>query len=143
MSKRIEVDIKVPNQTKYLAMIGRIGESLTYSLKDYKGNRRQLAYNVNLVLTEALANAICHANKFDPEKDVRILISASDLDLTIKVYDQGQGFDISTHADQKSKDSDESGRGVQLIVKLMDEVDYAKEGRFNVLTMKKLLTDKS
>ena len=140
MSKRIEVDIKVPNQTKYLGMIGRIGESLAYSLKDYEGNRRQLAYNVNLVLTEALANAICHANHFDPDKDVKISISASDRDLIIKVYDQGQGFDIHAHAKQKAKDSDECGRGIQLIVKLMDEVDYVKQGKGNVLTMKKILT---
>lgn len=101
MSRRIEVDIKVPNQTKYLGMIGRIGESLAYSLKGFQGNRRELAYHLNLVLTEALANAICHANNDDPDKDVNVSISASDQDIIIKVYDQGQGFDIKAHAKKK------------------------------------------
>lgn len=143
MSKRIEVDIKVPNQTKYLAMIGRIGESLAYSLKGFQGNRRELAYHINLVLTESLANVICHANNCDPEKEVRVSISASDHDLLIEVYDQGQGFDIKALTRKKPKPGDECGRGIHLIVKLMDQVDYIKAGDSNVLKMKKILASKS
>lgn len=139
MSKRIEVDIKVPNQTKYLGMIGRIGESLAYSLKGFHGNRRELAYHLNLVLTEALANAMRHANDCDPDKEVRVSISASDQDLIIRVFDQGQGFDIRAFAKLKAKTSDEGGRGIQLIFKLMDQVDYLREGDSNVLQMKKNL----
>ncbi len=139
MKKRVEVDITVPNQTKYLGMVGRIGESMAYSLKNYTGNRRELAYHLNLVLTEALANAICHANARDPEKEVRIRISASDHDLVIQVYDQGQGFDIEATAKQKTRLKDEGGRGIQLIFKLMDKVEYTREGDTNILTMTKNL----
>ena len=32
MKKRVEVNITIPNDTKYLGMIGRIGEGLAYSL---------------------------------------------------------------------------------------------------------------
>ncbi|MCW8858557.1 MAG: ATP-binding protein [Deltaproteobacteria bacterium] len=140
MTKRIEIDIKVPNQTKYLGMIGRIGESLAYSLKGFQGNRRELAYHLNVVLTEALANVMCHANKYDPDKDVKVSISASDHDLIIRVYDQGQGFDIKTLSKLRAKTTDEGGRGIQLIFKLMDQVEYLREGNHNVLEMKKLLT---
>lgn len=139
MSKRIEVDITVPNQTKYLGMIGRIGESLAYSLKGFQGNRRELAYHLNLVLTEALANAMCHANQCDPDKDVKVSISASDHDLIIRVFDQGQGFDIEAITKTQAKVSDEGGRGIQLIIKLMDQVSYLREGDCNVLEMKKIL----
>jgi len=137
MSRRVKVDITVPNQTKYLGVIGRIGESMAYSLKGYRGNRRELAYHLNLVLTEALANAICHANSCDPEKDVRVLISASDRDLTIKVFDQGQGFDIEASAIRRAKTNAEGGRGIQIIFKLMDRVRYIREGDGNVLEMTK------
>ncbi len=137
MSKRVKVDITVPNQTKYLGVIGRIGESMAYSLKGYRGNRRELAYHLNLVLTEALANAICHANNCDPDKEVRVLISTSDRDLTIKVFDQGQGFDIEALADYKAQAHDEGGRGIQIIFKLMDRVKYIQEGDRNVLEMTK------
>lgn len=139
MSKRVNIDITVPSQTKYLGMIGRIGESMAYSLKSYHGNRRELAYHINLVLTEALANAICHANNFDPDKDVRVTISASDHDLIIKVFDQGQGFDIEKLAKLKARASDEGGRGIQIILKLMDQVRYLQEGDCNILEMTKNL----
>lgn len=139
MSKQVNIDITVPNQTKYLGMIGRIGESMAYSLKSYHGNRRELAYHINLVLTEALANAIRHANDFDPDKEVRVTISASDHNLIIKVFDQGQGFDIAKLANLKVQESDEGGRGIQIILKLMDQVRYIQEGDCNVLEMTKHL----
>lgn len=140
MSQELRFDITIPNQTQYLSMIGRTGENIAYSLKDYQGSRRELAYHLNLVLSEALANAICHANQEDPEKSVRIVITASDQDLALKVYDQGPGFDFQAFAERKSKSSDESGRGVLLILKLMDHVEYIKEGDFNVMIMNKKLS---
>lgn len=139
MPKQIDVDITVPNQTQYLGMIGKIGESLAYSLKNFRGDREELAYHLNLVLTEALANAICHANKSDPDKEVRVSITASEKDLKIRVYDQGRGFDISHLEKLKIKETDEGGRGIQLIFKLMDKVEYTREGSGNVLVMTKVL----
>ncbi len=139
MSKRVEVDITIPNQTKYLGMIGRIGESMAYSLKSYNGNRRELAYHINLVLTEALANVINHANKCDPDKEVKISISTSDQDLTIKVFDQGEGFDIDALSKFNADASDEGGRGIQIIYKLMDQVKYIHDDGDNILVMTKIL----
>ena len=139
MSKRVELNITIPNQTKYLGMIGRIGESLAYSLKSYHGNRREFAYHLNLVLTEALANAICHGNDCDPEKDVKVCISASDEDLVIKVFDQGRGFDIDAFSKLRAKSHDEGGRGIAIILKLMDHVTYSQDGDLNVLKMTKYL----
>src|SRR6266702_1593936 len=56
--KKIEVDIKVPNQTRYLSLIGKIGEDIAKELDKFDGDRDTLAYHLNLVLTEAMANAI-------------------------------------------------------------------------------------
>lgn len=139
MSKRVELNIKVPNQTSYLAMIGQIGESIAFSLKNFHGNRRELAYHMNLVLTEALANAICHGNAGDPEKFVNISISASEEALIIKVIDQGQGFDITERGSIHSAPLDESGRGVNIIMKLMDQVKCTREKGLNILEMTKFL----
>ena len=139
MSREIDIDITVPNQTRYLGMIGKIGESLAHTLNSYKGDREELAYHLNLVLTEALANAICHANACDPSKDVRVSISACEKNLIIRVFDQGQGFDIQQLAKLKVKELDEGGRGVQIIFKLMDRVEYLKRGPGHVLEMTKYL----
>lgn len=139
MSKRVELNIKVPSQTAYLAMIGQIGESLAFSLKNFHGNRRELAYHLNLVLTEALTNAIRHGNDSDPEKYVHISISASDDDLIIKVYDQGHGFDIGARSKISPHPCDEGGRGVNIIIKLMDEVRCFQKDGVNILEMTKFL----
>ncbi|WP_303721255.1 ATP-binding protein [Malonomonas rubra] len=139
MSQQVDIDIRVPNQTKYLGMIGKIGESLAHTLANYEGDREELAYHLNLVLTEALANAICHANACDPCKEVKVSISASNKELTIRVFDHGQGFDIQKLAQAKVRATDEGGRGVQIIFKLMDQVKYLKSGAGHVLEMTKHL----
>jgi len=139
MTKPVIIDITIPNQTKYLGLIGRLGEGLAFSLKGYQGNRRELAYHLNLVLTESLANAICHANESDPEMQVKVTISATEQEITVRVFDQGPGFDLKTISDRKCKEYDEGGRGIQIIYKLMDEVSYRQEREFNVLEMKKTL----
>jgi serine/threonine-protein kinase RsbW len=139
MKEKIEVNIKVPNQTRYLGLIGKIGEDVARALKKYKGDREELAYHINLVLTEAMANAIRHANEGDPEKEVHITITIMGKSLNIKVYDQGQGFDICSLPPPDFKNLDEQGRGVYIIRSLMDRVSYRKVKNGHVLEMIKTL----
>ena len=135
----IEVDIKVPNQTRYLILIGRIGEDIAKELVKYTGDRETLAYHLNLVLTEAMVNAIKHANTSDPDKMVHIVINICEDDLTIKVYDFGQGFDINTIPVPNFEELEDRGRGIYMIKSLMDSVSYRKVCDGNVLEMKKRL----
>ena len=139
MKEKIEVDIKVPNQTRYLSLIGKIGEDIARTLRRYKGDREELAYHINLVLTEAMANAICHANEGDPGKEIHITITLQNKMLNIKVFDQGQGFDVSTMPPPDFRNLDEHGRGVYIICSLMDKVSYHKLNGGHVLEMVKTL----
>lgn len=136
----IEVDIKVPNQTRYLSLIGRIGEDIAKELDRFDGDRETLAYHLNLVLTEAMVNAIKHANANDPDKMVHVFITISDQDvLIIKVYDDGQGFDINTVPPPDFDVLEDRGRGIYIIRQLMDSVSYEKVEGGNVLEMTKRL----
>lgn len=137
--KEIEVDIKVPNQTRYLSLIGRIGEDIAKELDKYSGDRETLAYHINLVLTEAMVNAIKYANAKDPEKLVHIVINISEDDLVIKVFDKGQGFDINSIPCPDFGKLEDRGRGIFLIRSLMDSVTYRKVRNGNVLEMAKKL----
>lgn len=139
LTDRIEVDIKVPNQTRYLCLIGHIGENIALTLKHYGGDREKLAYELNLVLTEAMANAILHANEGDPDKEVHVEIGIVDRRLTIRVYDHGQGFDIRQFA-EPGHPLEEHGRGIYLIHSIMDDVVYHPSPNGHVLEMSKLLT---
>ncbi|MDT8419588.1 MAG: ATP-binding protein [Desulfuromonadales bacterium] len=139
MQDQISVDINIPNQTKYLGLIGRISENLAHAPIRFSGDRDELAFHLNLVLTEAATNAICHGNGEDPNKQLRITIVISESNLTLKVFDEGDGFDISAMADSEAKETDEEGRGIQLIYRLMDNVHYRRQGQGNVLEMTKYL----
>jgi serine/threonine-protein kinase RsbW len=135
----IEVDIKVPNQTRYLSLIGRIGEDIAKELDRYNGDRDMLAYHINLVLTEAMVNAIKHANAGDPEKMVHVYINISDLELLIRVFDDGQGFDINTIPPPDFNTLEDRGRGIYIIRSLMDSVKYERVNDGNMLEMTKRL----
>lgn len=54
----LNLDIIVPNQTRYLRVVGNIAEQIAKELDTRNCDRDTLAYHFNLVLTEAVANAI-------------------------------------------------------------------------------------
>jgi serine/threonine-protein kinase RsbW len=135
---RVAVDVKVPNQTRYLCLIGHIGENIARALKHYGGDKEKLAYDLNLVLTEAVANAIRHANEGDPSKEVHIEITIADRQLVLRVYDHGQGFDIGQFAAPRHP-MEEHGRGIYIIHNVMDEVVYRPTDDGHVLEMTKNL----
>lgn len=96
-------------------------------------------FHIKLVLEEALINAIKHGNKLHPQLFVDVSINASHDRLEIVITDQGEGFDPNKVPDptQEAQLSKTSGRGVFLIKKVMDEVQYFDEGR-SVRMVKKI-----
>ncbi|MBM3250466.1 MAG: ATP-binding protein [Candidatus Omnitrophica bacterium] len=88
-------------------------------------------FNVKLSVEEAVVNAIRHGNRQDPSLFVEVAAEAHNGCLTIKVVDQGEGFDFENVADPTHNHNlaKLSGRGVFLIRKLMDKVDYFDCGR--------------
>ena len=140
MKNQIDIQISVPNQTRYLSLVGRIGENMARELDSFPGDRETLGHHLNLVLTEALVNAIKHANATDPDKEVQIRINVCDKELVIRVYDDGQGFDLDLVPYNGCPDPlNEKGRGIFIIRSLMDSVEYKKANGGNVLEMKKAL----
>jgi len=77
-------------------------------------------------VSEAVANAIIHGNKFDKNKKVKISIFVKNNRVTVKVKDQGSGFDpekLNNPIDPENI-SKEFGRGVFILRNLMDKVDF-------------------
>jgi serine/threonine-protein kinase RsbW len=137
--KVLKLDLKVPNQTRYLELVGRIGEDLARELKKEGEERETLAQHLNVVLTEAMANAIRHAHEDDPDKTIHIFISLSDEELMIRVYDHGPGFDFDSACAHEPEKLEEHGRGIYIIRCLMDTVIYRQTRDYNVLEMWKKL----
>ena len=141
MKNNVALEIIIPNQTSYLGLIGRIGEDLALQVRGFKGDRNELANNINIVLTEAVTNAIMHANAADPNKEVRVRINISAAQLLIRVYDHGEGFDIDSVPAPSliSGQLKDRGRGIYIIKSLMDSVKFRMTKSGNVLVMKKKL----
>jgi len=134
----LQVDVIIPTQTKYLELIGSIGEHIAKDIDNFSGDRETLAYHLNLVLTEATSNAIKHANN-NPKDTVRINIHIQDNELIIKVFDHGQGFDLDTLPLPDFDQPKENGMGIFFIRTLMDSVTYSKHTDCNILEIIKYL----
>lgn len=81
---------------------------------------------VGLALREAVANAIKHGNRLDPEKQVEIEATVGDTELMLRILDQGGGFDPTAVADPLAPENRfrASGRGIFYMKRFMDEVEY-------------------
>lgn len=95
----------------------------------------RLRFNFRVGLTEALANAMLNGNESDPEKRVWLEADLTSDVITIRVTDEGQGFDPLKVADPTLPANRRrvGGRGIFLIRKLMDEVEFNEQG--NSITM--------
>ncbi|QFY41280.1 ATP-binding protein [Candidatus Methylospira mobilis] len=136
----IDLQIAVPPNTRYLSLVGNLAEVLMHEIKEYNGDRDLLGYHLNLVLTEAMANAIEHTPPPDKCDKLRVHIHIDGDYLCIKVYDHGEGFDLKQVQSPDFEALDEGGRGIFVIKQLMDTVDYYKCTDGNVLEMRKKLT---
>jgi serine/threonine-protein kinase RsbW len=100
------------------------------------GNARQLGYSaecafaIHLSLEEAIVNAIKHGNKNDASKQVVISYHVDRDRLTVRVRDEGTGFDPCCVPDCTAPDriSVPNGRGIMLMHAYMDSVSYNDKG---------------
>ena len=86
---------------------------------------------VEIALLEALANAVQHGRKNDPEKSVECCVACDDSrGLLIIIRDPGEGFDPASIPSPVVGQNlfAAHGRGIFLINELMDEVHYEKGG---------------
>ena len=88
-------------------------------------------FAIKLALEEALANAIKHGNRLDPDKKVKIDAQVSAKRLKVTVEDEGTGFDRQHVPDPTADENLEkcSGRGILLMESYMTRVRWDRGGR--------------
>ena len=100
---------------------------------------------VSVSIRESVINAIKHGNRNDATKrvfvDFEILTSAAVPELSIRVRDQGEGFEPEEVADPLAPENllKSSGRGIFLIRNFMDDVrlQRAPEGGMEIRMVKR------
>lgn len=141
MKNDIDIDIAIPSHTRYLRMVGRIGEKVAQEIDCPEGIRESLASQLAVVLTEGLVNAIKHAGCTEPDKEIHVRINVSEKNLVVRIYDNGAGFDLEAVQPPcfTSNGMEDKGRGIFILRSLMDTVKYTRSDGGNVLEMKKHL----
>lgn len=105
-------------------------EGLVSEIFDRYHINHELYGNVLIALTEAANNAIMHGNRYDADKKVVINYDWAEPVLNIKVSDEGRGFDFDNLPDPTEPEYIDKpcGRGVFLIKRLADKVDFDRHG---------------
>ena len=99
----------------------------------------RLRFNLCVVLSESLANAIICGNQQDPTKWVDVLVELRPDVIEVQVTDEGDGFDPATVPDPTTPEDLEEpcGRGLFLIKSLVDEVRFNPKGNSICLMLRR------
>ncbi|MGH7577347.1 MAG: ATP-binding protein [Longimicrobiales bacterium] len=119
--------LELPND---LQVIERSVEYLMERGGELGFNHDRLRLNLRVGVSEALANAMLYGNCRDPGKRVLLEARLSPAAITIRVTDEGCGFDPD-RLDDPTLPANRwrvGGRGIFLIRKLMDRVEFNERG---------------
>lgn len=97
--------------------------------------------SVLLALEELLVNIVMHGYHDEQSHTIAVMLERHDSHLSVEITDDGMAFDPRTvPAPNLSMSLDErpiGGLGVWLTLKMMDEIDYRREGPMNKLRLVK------
>ncbi len=122
-----EADLTIPGQVKAIGPAVDMVMAAVHELGCATGKE----FEIEVALTEALANAVEHGCEHDPDKKVEIWVGCDrERGLLIVIRDPGPGFDPSQVPSpvQGEQIFADGGRGVYLINRLMDHVQYERGG---------------
>lgn len=120
------VALWVPSQTRYLSLVGACAVEICRYIEQLPVPE-QTTYDVQLAVNEAVVNTIKHAYGNRPDGRVKVVFSLLPQRLQIDVYDWGEGFDLTTVSEPNLEEPSESGYGLMIIKRLMDEVSYHRD----------------
>ena len=121
----------------YFRQISSKAENITPLVAEFEekwlacGIDDKTAFGLRLSLEELLTNAIKHGNKSNPDLKVSVDCAILPGAIEISVSDEGQGFDHGSMPDPTEKENlpKPSGRGLYLVKKFTDRIQFLNNGR--------------
>jgi serine/threonine-protein kinase RsbW len=99
---------------------------------------------IGMAVRESMVNAVVHGNRYNLNKKVRFSVGHTPERFTIRIFDQGEGFDVESLPDPLAPENllRTSGRGIFLIRSFMDEFDIRRgqSGGMEVTLVKYLVS---
>lgn len=122
MEKLLRISSKIENLRKVEKLIDDLSTEFSISSDVYG--------NILIATLEAANNAILHGNKLDEKKSINIVCKIVENNLSIKIDDEGGGFDYKNVPDPTAPENIENvnGRGIFLMEKLSDKIEFTRNG---------------
>ena len=127
LSLATEADLTIPGRVD---AIGPAVEMIMAAVGEFECAAGK-EFDIEIALTEALANAVEHGCRHDPDKKVEIWVGCDKArGLLIVIRDPGSGFDPAQVPSPVEGEQifASGGRGVYLINRLMDHVEFERGG---------------
>lgn len=99
-----------------------------FRLQNRRLTTRAHAFGGELLLREALTNAVVHGCQEDPSRQVRCILRLGHGRLTIAVEDDGEGFDWRAATQRRTDDGKTSGRGMEILRAYSTRVRFNARG---------------
>ncbi|MFN8210858.1 MAG: ATP-binding protein [Bacteroidales bacterium] len=130
MKKRIVIKSEVKNLRIIEKAIDEVSSEMKFSEDNYG--------KIMVSAMEAVNNAIIHGNKSDSNKTVIVEIKHIRNQLKICVEDEGPGFDPGIIPDPTKPENIEklNGRGIFLMSRLTDKIEFNEKGNRVTMTFK-------
>jgi serine/threonine-protein kinase RsbW len=98
-------------------------EELAVGMAQRAGFGEEALMRIGMAVRESMVNAVVHGNRYNANKKVRFSVMHNGERFTIRIADQGEGFDFENLPDPLSPENlmRTSGRGIFLIRSFMDE----------------------
>ncbi len=103
-------------------------EGLAMDAAEKAGFDEDDMHKIGMAVRECMVNAVVHGNRYNEKKKVHFSVRADAERLTIRIVDQGEGFDLSDLPDPLADENllRHSGRGLFLIRAFMDDLQIHK-----------------
>ncbi len=119
-----------------------VAEQALRDLCDEAGCDGDDLYWIITALREALANAVRHGNRSDPGRKVLVDFNVEDCTVSIRIEDEGEGFDPKAVPDPTDPENllRPNGRGIFYMQQFMNHVEFGRgpTGGTSVLMVKQL-----
>ena len=103
-------------------------EELALGVTKRAGFREEELMKIGMAVRESVVNAVAHGNRYNRNKKVQFRVERNGAKLTVRVADEGEGFDFECVPDPVAPENlmRASGRGIFLIRSFMDEVQLRR-----------------
>ncbi len=132
-----ELEIKLNNKVSELE---GFNQTLT-EFGQHHGLAPRLVHDLNLALEEILTNIISYGYPDNREHEIKVRLSVQPGEVKAEVEDDGHPFNpLEAPEADTTKPLEErtiGGLGIHLVRKLMDDLEYKRQGDRNLLTIKK------